>query len=135
MLLLLCILFLKSVKVDDCAEVFHYCFPFFKIIERFGLLETFKGHLVQAPCNEQGHFQSVQVIMKIPFFPFFPRGDQSRKRAGEELTYSKYASNPALHRATVSDGFGIQVVVDFWVLRAGEVSEAASPHVASCLPM
>lgn len=110
-----CILFLKSVKADDCVEVLHYCFPFFEIIEWFGLVWTFKGRLVQLPCNEQGHLQLVQVIMKMPFFPFFPRGDQSRKRAGEELTYSKYAFNPALQCATVPDGLGIRVVVGFWV--------------------
>lgn len=73
--------------------------------------------------------------IKISFFPFFPRGDQSRKRAGEELTYSKYASNPALQCAAVPDELGIQVVVDFWVLGGGKVSEAASSHVVSCLPV
>ena len=32
-----------------------------KIIESFGLDETCKGHLVQAPCNKQGHLQQDQV--------------------------------------------------------------------------
>jgi len=32
-----------------------------KIIERFGLEGTFKGHLVQHPCSEQGHLQQDQV--------------------------------------------------------------------------
>lgn len=68
------------------------------------------------------------------FLPFFRRGDQSRKRAGEELAYSKYASDTALQCAAVPDGLGIQVAVGFWILRGGEVSETASPHVASCLP-
>lgn len=68
--------------------------------------------------------------MKIPFFPFFPRGDQSRKRAGEELTYSKYASTSALQCAAVPERLGIQVVVGFWLLRGGKVSGTASPLTA-----
>lgn len=31
------------------------------MIEQFGLEETFKGHLIQPPCNEQGHFQKDQI--------------------------------------------------------------------------
>ena len=31
------------------------------IIESFGLEGTFKGHLVQPPCNEQAHLQLDQV--------------------------------------------------------------------------
>lgn len=31
------------------------------VIEQFGLEETFKGHLTQPPCNEQGHLQKDQV--------------------------------------------------------------------------
>ena len=30
-------------------------------MECFELGETFKGHLVQLPCNEQGHFYLDQV--------------------------------------------------------------------------
>lgn len=32
-----------------------------RFIEEFGLKRTFKGHVVQCPCNEQGHLQSNQV--------------------------------------------------------------------------
>jgi len=32
-----------------------------RIIERVGLEVSFKGHLVQPPCNEQGHLQLSQV--------------------------------------------------------------------------
>ncbi|KAK4823976.1 hypothetical protein QYF61_008595 [Mycteria americana] len=32
-----------------------------RIVERFGLEGTFKGHLVQPRCNEQGHLQLDQV--------------------------------------------------------------------------
>lgn len=60
------------------------------------------------------------------FLPFFRRGDQSRKRAGEELTYSKYASAPALQCAAVPEGLGIQVAVGFWIPGGGEVSECIS---------
>jgi len=35
--------------------------PILRIIEWFGLEETFKGHLVQPPCHEQGHLQPDQV--------------------------------------------------------------------------
>ena len=33
----------------------------YRIIESFGLEGTFKGHLAQPPCNEQGHLQLDQV--------------------------------------------------------------------------
>jgi len=36
-----------------------------KIIECFGLEGTFKSHLVQPPCNEQGHLQLDQVAQLI----------------------------------------------------------------------
>jgi len=32
-----------------------------RIIECFGLERTFKGHLAQPPCSEQGHLQPDQV--------------------------------------------------------------------------
>ena len=31
-----------------------------RILESFELDDTFKGHLVQLPCNEQGHLQQDQ---------------------------------------------------------------------------
>lgn len=44
--------------------------------------------------------------MKTPFFAFSHRGDQSRKRAGEELTYSKYSSTPAPEQAPAPHSLG-----------------------------
>ena len=35
---------------------------FHRMIELFGLERTFRGHLVQLPCNEQGHLQLHQVL-------------------------------------------------------------------------
>ena len=35
-----------------------------RIIEWFGLGGTFKGHLVQPPCHEQGHLQRDQVAQR-----------------------------------------------------------------------
>jgi len=34
---------------------------FHRIIECFGWERTFRGHLAQSPCSEQGHLQQVQV--------------------------------------------------------------------------
>jgi len=34
---------------------------YFRIIKQFGLEGTFKGHLVQPHCSEQGHLQTDQV--------------------------------------------------------------------------
>jgi len=34
-------------------------------IESFELEGTFKGHLVQLPCNEQGHLQLDQVLRAL----------------------------------------------------------------------
>ena len=33
-----------------------------RVIETFELEETFKGHLVQLPCSEQGHLRLSQVL-------------------------------------------------------------------------
>ena len=33
----------------------------YRIIQFFGLEETFRGHLAQPPCSEQGHLQLDQV--------------------------------------------------------------------------
>jgi len=35
-----------------------------RIIERFGLEGTFRGHLAQHPCSEQGHLQLDQVAQR-----------------------------------------------------------------------
>jgi len=46
-----------------------------RIIEPLELEGTFKGHLVQLPCNKQGHAQLYQVAQGLiqqflsPFFP------------------------------------------------------------------
>ena len=37
------------------------CSSYHRIIERFGLGATFRGCLVQPPCNEQGHLQPDQA--------------------------------------------------------------------------
>jgi len=36
-----------------------------RIIECFGLEGTFRGHLVQRPCSEQGHLQLDQVAQSV----------------------------------------------------------------------
>jgi len=41
--------------------VLLYIIVFHGIIEWFGLEGTFKGHLVQPPCNERGHLQPDKV--------------------------------------------------------------------------
>jgi len=43
----------------EVPHVFTSCTR--RIIECFGLEGTFRGHLVQPPCNEQGHLQPDQV--------------------------------------------------------------------------
>jgi len=35
-----------------------------RITELFGLERTFRGHLAQPPCSEQGHLQPDQVAQK-----------------------------------------------------------------------
>ena len=39
------------------------------IIELFNLEETFKGHLVQLPCNKQGHAELHQVLRVLSSLP------------------------------------------------------------------
>ena len=39
--------------------------PLLHIIESFELEETFKGHQVQLPCNEEGHLQLHQVLRSM----------------------------------------------------------------------
>jgi len=47
------------------AKIFHWdCFH--RIIEPFELGETLRGHLIQLPCNDQGHLQLHQVL-RAPF--------------------------------------------------------------------
>ena len=46
-----------------CASWFH------RIMEPFELEGTFKGHLVQLPCNEQGHPQLHQGSEPHPVWP------------------------------------------------------------------
>lgn len=36
-----------------------------RIREQFGLEDSFKGHLVELPCNEQGHLQLHQVDVHV----------------------------------------------------------------------
>ncbi|KAK4807110.1 hypothetical protein QYF61_018451 [Mycteria americana] len=50
------------IGVEDRGKegIKHLCFVYIPICE-FGLEGNFKGHLVQPPCNEQGHLQLDQV--------------------------------------------------------------------------
>jgi len=45
-----------------------------RIIEWFELEGTLKGHLVQPPCNEQGHPQLHQVLRAHPAWPWLSAG-------------------------------------------------------------
>mgnify|MGYP001851912454 CR=1 FL=1 len=52
----------KLENTDKLMNVFLHIFNVvFRIIESLELEGTFKGHLVQLPCNEQGHAQLDQV--------------------------------------------------------------------------
>jgi len=48
---------LKSLIKSDPQQWSPQALPHLRFIELFELEETFKGHLVQHPCNEQGHLQ------------------------------------------------------------------------------
>jgi len=50
----------------------------YRIIVWFGLEGTFKGHLVQPPCNEQGHLPLDQVAQS-PIQPDLVRFKQWRR--------------------------------------------------------
>ena len=43
-----------------CWHAYKYICTY-AVIERLGLEETFRGHLAQPPCREQGHLQVDQV--------------------------------------------------------------------------
>ena len=51
---------LLSVLLTVCPTN-RYISVYHRTIEWFGLEGTFKDHLVQSPCNEQGHLQLDQV--------------------------------------------------------------------------
>jgi len=50
---------------------FFFFFPLkdYRIIELFELEGTLKRHLVQLPCNEQGHLQLHQVAQSLALAP------------------------------------------------------------------
>jgi len=54
---------------------------FHRIIECFGLEGTFRGHLTQPPCSEQGHLQPDQVAQSPiqPGLDFKGKGNRVRK--------------------------------------------------------
>lgn len=54
---------LPATQHHQSAEQWSLCSQ--RILEWFGLQGTFKGHLLQVPCNDQEHFQLEQVA-QIP---------------------------------------------------------------------
>jgi len=67
---------------------FHSClWQVYRIIERFELEETFKGHLVQLLCNEQGHLQPHQGAQS-PVLPDLdcPQGQGIHHLSGQPVT-------------------------------------------------
>ena len=46
---------------EQCTEGVFLRSYFHRIIECFGLEGTFRGHLAQPPCSEQGHLQPDQI--------------------------------------------------------------------------
>jgi len=54
----------KALKREEYAAMLSVLIKEFenRITESLGLEETFKGHLVQIPCTEQGHAQLYQEL-------------------------------------------------------------------------
>jgi len=70
--------------------------PLLSFIECFGLEGTFRGHLAQLPCSEQGHLQPGHIAQS-PVQPDVSQGHQL-----QQTSYSTYTKVSRVNSACVS---------------------------------